>query len=183
MKLLQIFIHSTLVSAFTIAVANSANALPGENINSMIQWSEKHSFLTKLTSVKQLEDGYPNYSSNRNFEGGSFSFNVYTDNKNTVTTETIDYRTYQGGDRNLKFAQNNGSGLRLVEQVYGSSIAKDFKNSKYVTQLPLDGYLQFYQGQRFAYQVWAANSAHQFTVIPLSKLEYTINNWKNQRSQ
>jgi hypothetical protein len=177
MKIYQYLISIAFTPATIMGIVTSANALPGQNINNVIQWSEAHSFLPKLTPVKRLEDGYPNYSSDRNLNGGSLSFNVYTHSRNIVTSETIDYRTYQGGNQNLEFAKNNSSGLRLVRQIYGSSITKDFQDSKYITQLPLDGYLRFYKGRKFAYQVWTAKSSHQFTVIPVSNLQETINKW------
>jgi hypothetical protein len=180
MKIYNIVTTITVTATLLIGISNSANALPSQEINSVIQWSNKHAFLPKLTSVKKLEDGYPDYSSNLNFQGGFLSFDVYKNKNNIVTSETIDYRTYQGGDKNLRFAKNNQNGLRLVEKVYGSSVTQDFKNSKYVTQLASDGYLRFYRGQKFAYQVWSTKSAHQFTVIPVSKLQEKINNWKKQ---
>lgn len=182
MKTNQLFISITFIATVVMGISKPVNALPNQNINSLIDWSEQHSFLPKLTPVKKLENGYPDYSSNRNFQGGSLSFNVYKNQTNIVTSETIDYRTYEGGDRNLVFAKNNQSGLRLIEKVYGSSVKKDFQNSKYVTQLPLDGYLRFYRGEKFAYQVWIAKSAHQFTVISNNQLQQTINNWKNELS-
>ncbi|WP_228037152.1 hypothetical protein [Cuspidothrix issatschenkoi] len=160
-----------------------AYALPGQSIKTVIQWSRNHAKIPPLTSVKKLEEGYPDYSSQTSFKKYSVSFDVWINSKGIVTEEMIDARNYENNRVNLEFTKNNNNALQLINMIYGQTIVNDYQNAKYVDMVKIGGLglIKFYRGKKYAYQIWGDGGSHQFTIIPLKDLVSRIDNWKRQQ--
>lgn len=180
MKLFTLFTFSLSLTLLG-NVYLPAYALPGQHIKTVIGWSQNHSKLPPLSSVKKLEDGYPDYNSQTLFRKYSVNLNVWFNSKGIVTQETIDARNYENNNVTLEFTKNNNSGLQLINIIYGQTIVNDFRNAKYVDSVQIGGYIKFYQGRKYAYEVWRDGNSHQITIIPLKHLVSRIENWKRQQ--
>lgn len=158
-------LFSATVSALAIVLAVApANALPGQNINTVIKWAKTKSQLPALT-----------YSSEAHGYGGTKG-NLYfyadvTSPNGTVTKEGITV----SGDSSLKFTTKNSQAVNLLRNIYNSNIANDFQKSRYMTKIGRD---QFYRGTSFAYITAQVQGGSAFQIIPLRDLQGAINNAK-----
>ncbi|MBD2132398.1 hypothetical protein H6F47_08120 [Sphaerospermopsis sp. FACHB-1094] len=122
--------YLALTFSLSLAVLNCeilpAYALPGQNIKTVIKWSRNHAKITPLTSVKKLEEGYPDYSSKTSFKKYSVSFDVWINSKGIVTEQMIDARNHENNRINLEFTKNNNNGLQLINMIYGQTIVNDY---------------------------------------------------------
>ncbi|WP_414568786.1 hypothetical protein [Nostoc sp. CCY 9925] len=167
-NLLHFATLSTLAITFAVA---PANALPGQNINTVLSW------LKTKPQLPTLEYGHETliyYGTKANL---SFYVTVHESNQRIVTHETISIN----GDSKLKFTKKNVKAVKLLQDIYGSNIANDFKNSRYVTKVAHE---QFYRGQKFAYSASDfeatadAPSISGFQIIPLNNLQQNIDSAK-----
>lgn len=174
-KFIKFGVMITLALQWTLP----AYALPGQNIRAVINWSENNPIISKLTySSTQYEKGEPDYYSKVDFPGqqSTLTFNVWVNCNGIITSENIDYRS-QDKNNALEFKKDNSNGIRLIQQIYGQSIAEEFRTSEYVTRINES---QFYKGRRFGYQTWndSNDGIYHFTIIPLKDLETNIKQWK-----
>lgn len=158
-------ILSAAASALAIVLAvTPANALPGQNINTVIKWAKTKSQLPTLT-----------YSSEAHGYGGTkgklYFYADVTSENGTVTKEGITV----SGDSSLKFTTKNSPAVKLLKNIYNSNIANDFQKSRYVTKVGRD---QFYRGTSFAYITAKVEGGSAFQIIPLKDLQGLINNAK-----
>ncbi len=124
---------------FAFNLTGTANALPGQPIKRELQWAQNHPILPKLT-----EDGYGRYNGITSFEGGQLEFTI-SPSDGPVEKEWLLYRH---DNQYLVFTKTEPEALRLLERIYDRTIADDFRNSQYVTQV---GSNKFYKGRKFAY--------------------------------
>ncbi|MCF2150187.1 hypothetical protein IQ276_027900 [Desmonostoc muscorum LEGE 12446] len=156
---------STLAITFVIA---PANALPGQNINTVLNWVKTK---PQLPTLQYGHETLTYYGIK-----GNLSFHVTVPQK-IVTQEGISVN----GDSKLKFTKKNVKAVKLLQDIYGSNIANDFKNSRYVTKIAHE---QFYRGQKFAYSTSDfeatsdASSTSAFQIIPLNNLQQNIDSAK-----
>ncbi|MEH2424026.1 MAG: hypothetical protein V7K48_24900 [Nostoc sp.] len=141
-----------------------ANALPEQNINTVVKWAKTRPQLPTLRYNSEAH-GY---------EGTNGKLYFYTDvtsQNGTVTKEGITV----SDDSSLKFTTKNANAVKLLQNIYNSNIANDFQKSRYVTKVGRD---QFYRGQKFAYIAAEVQGGSSFQIIPLNKLQGFIDNVK-----
>ncbi|WP_373529489.1 hypothetical protein [Nostoc sp.] len=149
--------------AFILAVT-PANALPGENINTVVKWAKTRPQLTTLRYNSEAH-GY------EGTKGKLYFYVDVTSENGTVTKEGITV----SGDSSLKFTTKNAKAVKLLQNIYNSHISNDFQKSRYVSKVGRD---QFYRGQKFAYITAQVQGGSAFQIIPLNKLQEFIDNAK-----
>jgi hypothetical protein len=154
--------------AIVLAIA-PANALPGQNINTVLKWVKTKPQLPPALEYGQETQTY--YGTKKNL---TMHISVSQD---IVRSESISIN----GDSQTKFTQKNAKAVKLLQDIYGSNIANDFKNARYVTKV---ANTHFFRGQKFAYTAsddegTANNSGYSgLEIIPLNKLQENIDNTK-----
>ncbi|MEH2071786.1 MAG: hypothetical protein V7K47_27155 [Nostoc sp.] len=159
------YLFNVTASAIAVILAvTPANALPGENISTVVKWAKTRPQLPTLR-----------YNSEAHGYGGTkgklYFYADVTSENGTVTKEGI---TVSGSDR-LKFTTKNANAVKLLQNIYNSQIANDFQKSGYVTKIGRD---LFYRGQKFAYITAEVQGGSSFQIIPLRNLQEFINNAK-----
>ncbi|OCQ98956.1 hypothetical protein BCD64_23235 [Nostoc sp. MBR 210] len=156
---------STLAITFTI---HPANALPGQNINTVLNWVKKK---PQLPSLEYGHESLTYYGTK-----GNLSFYV-TVNQQRVIREVLSVN----GESKLKFSKKDVKAVKLIQDIYGINIANDFKNSRYVTKIADQ---KFYRGQKFAYSTFDLDSTNdvsavsELEIIFLNSLQQKIDNAK-----
>ncbi|AFY30994.1 hypothetical protein Cal7507_0499 [Calothrix sp. PCC 7507] len=152
---------STLAVSLAIA---PANALPGQNIKTVLNWAKTKPQLPTLTYSSEAHG----YGGNK---GNLYFYADVPEQNGTVTKEGITF----SGDSSIKFTTKNAKALKLLENIYSSNIANDFQKSRYVTKVGRD---QFYRGQKYGYITAAVQNGTNLQIIPLSKLQEFIDSAK-----
>jgi hypothetical protein len=165
----KIYSHNHLISATLSAIAiilaiAPANALPGQNISTVVQWAKTKSQLPTLRYNSEAH-GYDGT------KGKLYFYADVTSQNGTVTKEGI---TVSDGDR-LKFTTKNARAVKFLQNIYNSDIATDFQKSRYVIKIGRD---QYYRGQKFAYITAEVQGGSSFQIIPLRNLQEFIDNAK-----
>ena len=150
------FNYLTQVSLSVIAVilaVTPANALPAQNINTVVKWAKTRSQLPTLRYNSEAH-GY------EGTKGKLYFYANVTEENGTVTKEGITV----SGDSSIKFTTKNAKAVKLLQNIYNFNIANDFQKSRYATKVGRD---QFYRGQKFAY----ITATVQGDIIPDNSLE------------
>ncbi|BAZ48084.1 hypothetical protein NIES4103_06890 [Nostoc sp. NIES-4103] len=156
---------STAVSALAIVLTiTPANALPGQNINTVIKWAKTKSQLSPLRYNSEAH-GY------ESSKGNLYFYADVTSQNGIVTKEGITV----SGDSRIKFTTKTSQAVKLLKNIYNTNIANDFQKSRYVTKVGRD---QFYRGQNFAYITAQVQGGSALQIIQLSKLQGVIDNAK-----
>lgn len=159
------FLSTAALSICAIALTVApANALPGQNINTVLNWAKTR---PQLSALKYNSEAH-------GYEGrnGNLYFYVNTTSQNgTVTKEGITV----SDDPSIKFTTNNAKGMKLLQNIYNSEIANDFRNSRSVAKVGRDN---FHRGQKFAYITAAVQGGTNLQIISLNNLQSEINNAK-----
>jgi hypothetical protein len=151
------------VCAIALTIA-PANALPGQNINTVLKWAKTRPQLSALKYNSEAH-GYEGRNAN-------LYFYVNTTSQNgIVTKEGITV----SDDPSIKFTTNNAKGIKLLQNIYNSEIANDFRNSRSVAKVGRD---TFSRGQKFAYITAAVQNGTNLQIISLNNLQSEINNAK-----
>lgn len=156
---------SALLLTFAVA---PANALPEQNINTVLKWVKTK---PQLPSLEYGHETLTYYGTK-----GNLSFHV-TVSEGIVIRESISLN----GDFQTKFTNNNVKAIKFIQDIYGSNIANDFKNSRYVTKI---SYERFYRGKKFAYSIFELERTTDLpaslglTIVPLNKLQEHIDSAK-----
>ncbi len=159
------FIYHVAVSTLAVGLALApANALPGQNIKTVLDWAKTKPRLPTLTYSSEVSS----YTGNK--ENLHFYVNVPNQN-GIVTKEGITISS----DSSIKFTTKNTKALKLLENIYSSNVAKDFQKSRYVTKVGRD---QFYRGQKYGYVAAAVQNGTNLQIISLNNLEEAIKNAK-----
>ncbi|QSJ19892.1 hypothetical protein JYQ62_14985 [Nostoc sp. UHCC 0702] len=158
-------LFSTAVSVLAIVLTiTPANALPGQNINTVIKWAKTKSQLSPLRYNSEAH-GY------EGSKGNLYFYADVTSENGIVTKEGITVSR----DSSVKFTTKSSQAVKLLKDIYNSNIANDFQKSRYVTKVGRD---QFYRGQSFAYITAQVQGGSAFQIIQLSKLQGVIDNAK-----
>jgi hypothetical protein len=159
------YLFNVTLSAIAVIVAvTPANALPGQNMNTVVKWAKTKTLLPTLRYNSEAH-GYDGT------KGNLYFYADVTQENGTVTKEGITV----SGDSSIKFTTKNAKAVKLLQNIYNSNIANDFQNSKYVTKVGRD---QFYRGQKFAYITAVVQGGSSLQIIPLKKLQEFIDNAK-----
>ncbi|MBW4417910.1 MAG: hypothetical protein KME13_01625 [Myxacorys californica WJT36-NPBG1] len=192
-------IHRNVISVIGLTLAflgtaSSAQALPGQKIQTVLQWAQKHSLLSPFKRDIGELSGLPFYTSEAKVKGGSivFAMNPTDQTDIVVGEEAIAYRT-QSNRANAAFTRTNTEGLNLIRSIYTqplANVANDFQQSKYVARVEFNHVdLRFFQGKRFGYTTLEFKEPSQgerfyhFKVIPLKDLNSAILSEQQCRKQ
>ncbi|WP_414568785.1 hypothetical protein [Nostoc sp. CCY 9925] len=158
------YLFNATASAIVVIVAvTPANALPGQNVSSVVKWAKTRSQLPTLTYNSEAH-GY------EGTKGKLYFYADVTSEDGTVTKEGITV-----GGSGLKFTTKNANAVKLLQNIYNSQIANDFQKSRYVTKIGRDLY---YRGQKFAYITAEVQGGSSLQIIPLRNLQEFIDNAK-----
>lgn len=145
-----------------------AHALPGQNLETIREWSKK-SFV--LPPALVYNPDYDAYTGIRTIKDGMLALSVKVDpqDKTSVHEQVVTLLNRPG----FAFTRSNLQGLKLVEQIYNPQIAEDFRTSKFVAQV---GEVDFYQGDQFVYTTHNRflRGIRRFDVIPVDNLKQAI---------
>ncbi|MEH2277240.1 MAG: hypothetical protein V7K40_21240 [Nostoc sp.] len=171
-----------LISALSICLNLPAVALPGQDAETVMRWSDDHQLIAFLMPSIKLQAGEPDLFSTSKCLGKELSFAVWAPN-GLVIREMIDYRS---SDTSFNFDPNNSAGINLIRQVYDSAIAQDFASSTLIYKRN-DNTLRpsFYRGKRYGYitehfldrryqNITQQRGVSQLTLVPLGQLENEI---------
>ncbi len=159
------FLFNATLSAIAVILAvTPANALPGQNISTVVKWAKTRSQLPNLRYNSEAH-GY------EGTKGKLYFYADVTEENGTVTKEGITV----SGDSSIKFTTKNPKAVKLLQNIYNSNIANDFQKSRYVSKVGRD---QYYRGQKFAYIIAEVQGGSSFQMIPLRNLQEFINNAK-----
>ncbi len=159
------YLFNVILSAIALILAiTPANALPGQNINTVVKWAKTRSQLPTLRYNSEAH-GY------EGTKGKLYFYADVTEENGTVTKEGITV----SGDSSIKFTTKNAKAVKLLQNIYNSNIANDFQKSRYVIKVGRD---QYYRGQKFAYIIAEVQGGSSFQMIPLRNLQEFINNAK-----
>ncbi|MBW4616960.1 MAG: hypothetical protein KME21_27690 [Desmonostoc vinosum HA7617-LM4] len=156
--------HAAMSALAVILAIAPVNALPGQNINTVIKWAKTR---TKLPVLRYNNEAYGYSGTKGNLY---FYVNVTLPNE-TVIKEGITVSR----DPNVKFTRKNTKAIKLVQDIYSYNLANDFNKSRYITKIDRD---LFYRGKKFAYIAAEVQDGSAFQIIELSKLHQEIGNAK-----
>ena len=156
---------SLALSSLTLSLSlTPANALPGQNITTVVNWAKTRAMLPALKYNSEAH-GY------EGTKGKLYFYADVTSQKGTVTKEGITV----SGNSSLKFTQKNSKAVKLIQNIYNSTIANDYQKSRNVIKIGRD---QFSRGQKYAYITAEVQGGSSFQIISLSSLQEAINNAK-----
>ncbi|BBD60645.1 hypothetical protein NIES2109_34440 [Nostoc sp. HK-01] len=155
---------AALSSLAVTFVVTPANALPGQNINTVIKWAKTKTKLPRLTYSSEAH-GYSGNKSNL-----YFYVDVPSEN-GIVTKEGITI----SGDSSIKFTSKNAKAVKLIQSIYNANIANDFSQSRRVTKVGRDHY---YRGQKYAYILAEVQGGSAFQIVKLNELQGEIDGAK-----
>ena len=156
--------NATLSAIAVILAVTPVNALPEQNISTVVKWAKTRPLLPTLRYNSEAH-GYDGT------KGNLYFYTDVTSQNGTVTKEGITV----SGDKRLKFTTKNANAVKLLQNIYNSNIANDFQKSRYIAKVGRD---QFYRGQKFAYIAAEVQGGSSFQIIPLNKLQGFIDNAK-----
>ncbi|MBE9209849.1 hypothetical protein IQ244_25810 [Nostoc sp. LEGE 06077] len=160
-NLITLAIFSSLAVAFTVM---PANAIPGQNINTVIKWAKTRTKLPRLTYSSEAHG----YSGTK----GNLYFYVDVPSENgIVTKEGITV----SGDSSIKFTTKNAKAVKLIQSIYNANIANDFSQSRRITKVGRDHY---YRGQKYAYILAEVQGGSAFQIVKLNQLQAEIDSAK-----
>lgn len=166
------------IATLTLALGagTAAQALPGQKVQTVVQWAKQHSILSPLKrSIGELS-GLPFYNSQTKVNLGTLFFAMNADRADQISqAETIAVGTKSAFSG---FTRTNGSGLSLVGKIYNQKLTTDFVRSSYIAKVSFNDYeIRFYRGQSFGYVTTDFQSKnqdgqkyHHFGVVPLGSL-------------
>ncbi|MBW4439988.1 MAG: hypothetical protein KME10_01875 [Plectolyngbya sp. WJT66-NPBG17] len=167
-----------ILTAFTLvcSLSNPAHALPGESVQTVKNRVTNNSALSPLDRGIAELSGLPFYTSQGKLPDGGIVFSMSPDRQDQRSQqETIAFETSKS------FAGFTRQNLKLIQQMFGGSIAEDFRRSSYVARVD---YVhienRFYRGKKFAYTTTEFKQSndgrkfYHFTVLPLKDLNGEI---------
>ncbi|HEY9694708.1 MAG TPA: hypothetical protein V6D15_21115 [Oculatellaceae cyanobacterium] len=160
-KLNLISFSAVSVIAMIFAVV-PVYALPGQSINTVIKWAKTK---PQLPTLKYNSDAH-------GYDGTKKNLYFYADvpsQNGKVIKEGITV----SNDSSIRFTQKNAKAVKLIQNVYNSTIANDFRTSKNVIKVGRD---QFLRGQKFGYITAEVQGGSAWQITSLSTLQEEINN-------
>ncbi len=108
--------NATLSAIAVILAVTPANALPEQNINTVVQWAKTRPLLPTLRYNSEAHD----YDGTK---GKLYFYADVTSQDGTVTKEGITV----SGDSSIKFTTKNAKAVKLLQNIYNFNIANDFQ--------------------------------------------------------
>ena len=159
------YLFNAILSAISVILTvTPANALPEQNINTVVKWAKTRSQLPTLRYNSEAH-GY------EGTKGKLYFYADVTEENGTVTKEGITV----SGDSSIKFTTKNAKAVKLLQNIYNFNIANDFQKSRYISKVGRD---QYYRGQKFAYITAEVQGGSALQIIPLRNLQEFIDNAK-----
>lgn len=176
------------LSVLALNFVSSAQALPGQSVQTVSQWAKQHPLLSPFKRGIGELSGLPFYTSQAKVQTGVINFLMNSDRADKQSREeTIAYGTKTAFDG---FTRTNTKGLDLIRSIYDQAMVNDFQKSRYVARVDFNPYeYQFFRGQRFGYIALRFKQANQgerffhFKVVPLSDLNGKIAGTQQCRKQ
>lgn len=167
-KTLVTLLQVTLGALVMLLSATPVRALPGQSLKTVREAARK-SFVLPPNLV--YNDEFDAYTGIRTIDEGVLAMYVKVRPQDQVSTQEM--FVIQRNASKLAFARNDAEGLKLLERMYNSQIATDFRTSKYVAQI---GEADFYQGKQFVYITYnqPTQGTWRFSVLPLDALQTAI---------
>ncbi|AFZ13337.1 hypothetical protein Cri9333_2470 [Crinalium epipsammum PCC 9333] len=162
-KLNLVSVSAISVIAMIFAVI-PVYALPGQNINTVIKWVKTKPQLPRIKYNSEAH-GYDGTKKNLYFYADVPSQN------GTVVKEGITV----SNDSSIKFTQKNAKAVKLIQDIYNSTISNDFRTSKNVIKVGRD---QFLRGTKFGYITAEVQGGSAWQITSLKTLQEEINNAK-----
>ena len=107
--------NATLSAIAVILAVTPANALPEQNISTVVKWAKTRPLLPTLRYNSEAH-GY------EGTKGKLYFYADVTKENGTVTKEGITV----SGDKRLKFTTKNANAVKLLQNIYNSNIAVDY---------------------------------------------------------
>jgi hypothetical protein len=139
-------------------------ALPGQNISTVIKWVKSKPQLAKIKYNSEAH-GYDSTKKNLYF------YVDVTSQYGKVIKEGITV----SNNSSIKFTQKTPKAVKLIQDVYNSTIANDFRTSKDVIKVGRD---QFVRGKKFGYITAEVQGGSAWQITSLSTLQEEIKNAK-----
>ncbi|MBW4667138.1 MAG: hypothetical protein KME60_06740 [Cyanomargarita calcarea GSE-NOS-MK-12-04C] len=159
-------LHLAGLSVIAVILATTpVQALPGQNVNSVIKWAKTKPQLPALKYNSEFNNGYDGTKNNL-----YFYVSVPSEN-GVVKKEGITV----SGDTSIKFAVNNAKGVKLIQDIYGSRVSNDFRSAKFISKVGRDS---FYQGKNYGYITAQVQNGTNIQIISLNNLQDEIKNAK-----
>jgi hypothetical protein len=161
------FFLNLALSGSAILCTTSAQALPGQNIETVRQEAKNSPVLPVLVYNRQVAA----YTGIRTIKDGLLALFVKVNPENRISTrEQIITQVSEPG---LAFTRDNVRGLEMIQRIYNPQVANDFRNSKYVAQV---GKTDFYQGNMFVYitERNPLEGVRRLSLVPTSDLGAAI---------
>lgn len=156
--------NATLSAIAVILAVTPVNALPGQNISTVVKWAKTRPLLPTLRYNSEAH-GY------EGTKGKLYFYADVTEENGTVTKEGITV----SGNKSLKFTTKNANAVKLLQNIYNFNVANDFQKSRYISKVGGD---QFYRGQKFAYIAAEVQGGSSLQIISLNKFQEFIDNAK-----
>jgi hypothetical protein len=163
-KKLNLIPFSAISAIAIIFAVVPVYALPGQNISTLIKWAKTK---PQLPTIKYNSDAH-------GYDGTKKNLYFYADvpsQKGTVVKEGITV----SNDSSIKFTKKNTKAVKLIQDIYNSTIADDFRTSKDVIKVGRD---QFARGKKFGYITAEVQGGSAWQITSLSTLQAEIKNAK-----
>lgn len=172
-----------------LGVSTSAQALPRQRVQTVVQWAKQHPILSPLKRGIGELSGLPFYNSQAKVNLGTFTFAMNPDRADQIVkNETIALATKTAFPG---FTRTHSAGLNLIGKIYDQKLTTDFQKSAYIAKVSFNDYeLKFYRGKTFGYVTTDFKSAaqdgqkyHHFGVVSLGDLSGRITATQQCRQQ
>ncbi len=120
-----------LSMALLMGISKPAEALPGQTLSQLKAWVHNHPFLPPNLIEATNEPGV--FWVDRMLTNGKkIRFEAWLEKGKVIGENIYVFVPEEGKDTLNLFDRRNNSTIKLIELIYGSAIAKDFQNSKFV---------------------------------------------------
>jgi hypothetical protein len=176
-----------LATAFSLALSLTApaRAIPGDSVQTVKTWVTQHSLLSPLKRGVSELSNLPFYTSEAKLPNGTLVFSMSPDRQDKISQkETIALSATQ------PFAGFTRQNLAVIQQIYGGTIASDFRAAQYVANVDYNMLEnRFFRGKQFAYRTTTFKQPsdgkrfYHFTVLSLKDLNGEISSDRQCRKQ
>lgn len=175
----------TAACALVFSFSNSAQALPGETVQTVKNRVAKLSGMSPLKRGIAELSGLPFYTSEGKLPNGTIVFSMTPDRQDQRSQrETIAFGTAK------PFTGFTRENLGLIQQMFNTAVSEDFRRSQYVARVDYnDVEKRFFRARTFGYMTTEFKQPNQgrkfyhFTVLPLKDLNSAIQSERQCRQQ
>lgn len=171
-KTIIIFLFLTTISIFQNL--QISNALPGQDINSVVKSSEKHSYINKYKKEVEECTGDTVYLSKT--KDTIYNITIRINNSNKSYSEEI---LSINNNKLPSFDNSSKIAIELIKKIYGATVSDDFQKSKLVQSVkPVlipERTIKIYKGSKYLY----VNIKQGIVLHPISDLKNVIKYYQN----